>query len=127
MKNIKTFENFITESIKFGSYTFTNRTSFSGFDDLLPAKGESVYCVFLHNLVEINGQETYLGQSHGLSQEIVGLYAEEADAKAAYDQAIKSKKTGHLLSVSMGTLTSKSKFQFNYEELAGYKASGSIK
>lgn len=129
MNNIKTFNEFhqLNEGISFGYYVFTSRTAFSAFDDALPEKGESVFCVFLHNQVEINGETVYLGGSSGLQYEILGLYADEADAKKVYDEAVKAKKPGNKLSVTMGTLLSKSKFQFSYDETAGYRAKGIVK
>lgn len=133
MNHIPTFEAFtsqenpVDESIKFGRYTFTSRLAFQGFEDAIPAKGESCFCVFLHNLVEINGEDFYLGSQSGLSRQIVGLFADEADAKEAYNSAVSSKKTGEYLSVSMGTLTSKTKFQFNYDETDGTRAKGTVK
>lgn len=133
MKNVKLFEEFINESkmtlhesINFGDYVF-GTFPFKNFDDSLPAKGESTYCVFLHNYVEINGAGTYLGDADGLKTEVLGLFAEEADAKAMYNNAVKSNKQGMMLSVSMGTLTSKSKFQFWYKEMDGYRAKGIVK
>ena len=133
MKNIKSFLQFhnleaINESLRFGSYVFTNRFPFQGFDDALPAKGESCFCVFLHNSVEINGEQQYLGSNGGgLQSEILGLFEDQAEAKEAYDNAVKSKKTGEKLSVTMGTLVSKTKFRFDYEQIEGHTAKGTIK
>lgn len=134
MDHIPTFESFtsqeaqIDESIRFGSYTFTSRLAFQGFEDAIPSKGESCFCVFQHNLVEINGEEQYLGSNgSGLRYQIIGLFADEADAKEAYSNAVSSKKSGQYLSVSMGTLTAKTKFQFNYDETDGTRAKGTVK
>ena len=133
MKNIKSFLQFhnleaINEGLRFGSYVFTNRFPFQGFDDALPAKGESCFCVFLHNSVEINGEQQYLGSNGGgLQSEILGLFEDQAEAKEAYDNAVKSKKTGEKLSVTMGTLVSKTKFRFDYEQIEGHTAKGTIK
>ena len=118
----------LDEGIKHGSYVFTNRYAFQAFDDALPAKGESCFCVFLHNSVEINGEQQYLGSNGGgLQSEVLGLFADEAEAKEAYDNAVSSKKTGEKLSVTMGTLVSKTKFRFDYSEIEGYTAKGTIK
>lgn len=133
MKNIKSFLQFhnleaINEGLRFGSYVFTNRFPFQGFDDALPAKGESCFCVFLHNSVEINGEQQYLGSNGGgLQSEILGLFEDQAEAKEAYDNAVKAKKTGEKLSVTMGTLVSKTKFRFDYEQIEGHTAKGTIK
>lgn len=133
MKNIKSFSQFhnleaINESLRFGSYVFTSRMPFQGFEDAIPAKGESCFCVFLHNSVLINGEEQYLGGSGGgLQYEILGLFQDEEEARSMYDNAVKSKKTGSKLSVTMGTLASKTKFRFDYNEVAGYQAKGTIK
>ena len=133
MKNIKSFSQFhnleaINESLRFGSYVFTSRFPFQGFDDALPAKGESCFCVFVHNSVSINGEEQYLGSSGGgLQTEVLGLFQDESEAKEMYDKVVKSKKTGNKLSVTMGTLISKTKFRFDYNEVAGYQAKGTIK
>lgn len=118
----------LNESINFGDYVFTSRMAFNSFDEALPAKGETVYCVFLHNYVEVNGSGIYFGDNGGgLRPQILGLFTEEADAREMYNNAVKSKKDGNMLSVSMGTLTSKSKFQFNYKETDGYRAKGMVK
>ena len=135
MKNVKLFEDFtsertleLNESINFGSYVFTSRTPFQEFDEALPDKGESVYCVFLHNNVEINGQTMYLGQNTGgLKYQILGLWAERSIAKEMYDSAVKSKKDGDYLSVSIGELKAKTKFRFDYSEFDGYRAKGIVK
>ena len=133
MKNIKSFLQFhnleaINESLRFGRYSFTSRFPFQGFDDALPAKGESCFCVFLHNSVEINGEQQYLGSNGGgLQSEILGLFSDQAEAKETYDNAVKSKRTGEKLSVTMGTLSSKTKFRFDYEQIEGYTAKGTIK
>lgn len=133
MKNIKSFLQFhnleaINEGLRFGSYVFTNRFPFQGFDDALPAKGESCFCVFVHNSVEINGEQQYLGSNGGgLQSEILGLFEDQAEAKEAYDNAVKAKKTGEKLSVTMGTLVSKTKFRFDYEQIEGHTAKGTIK
>ena len=133
---IPTFEAFISqeqetqinEGLRFGSYVFTNRFPFRAFDDALPAKGESCFCVFLHNSVEINGEQQYLGSNGGgLQSEVLGLFADQAEAKEAYDNAVNSKKTGEKLSVTMGTLVSKTKFRFDYSEVEGHVAKGTIK
>ena len=103
MKNIKSFSQFhnlgtINESLRFGYYAFTSRQPFRAFDDALPAKGESCFCVFLHNSVLINGEEQYLGSSGGgLQHEMLGLFQDESEAKEMYDKAVKSKKTGNKL------------------------------
>ena len=136
MNYIPTFEAFtsqkqetpVNEGLKFGSYSFTSRFPFQAFDDALPAKGESCFCVFLHNSVEINGEQQYLGSGGGgLQSEILGLFTDEAEAKEAYDNAVSSKKTGEKLSVTMGTLVSKTKFRFDYSEVEGHTAKGTIK
>ena len=136
MNHISTFETFtsqkqeasVNEGLRFGSYVFTSRFPFQSFDDALPAKGESCFCVFLHNSVEINGEQQYLGSNGGgLQSEILGLFADEAEAKEAYDNAVNSKKTGEKLSVTMGTLVSKTKFRFDYSEVEGHTAKGTIK
>ena len=118
----------LNESINFGWYSFTSRTPFQEFDEALPDKGESVYCVFLHNNVEINGQNMYLGQNGGgLRYQILGLWAEKSIAKEMYDSAVKSKKDGDYLSVSIGELKAKTKFRFDYSEFDGYRAKGTVK
>lgn len=136
MNHISTFEAFtsqeqevqVDEGLKFGSYVFTNRFPFQAFDDALPAKGESCFCVFLHNSVEINGEQQYLGANGGgLQSEVIGLFADQAAAKEAYDNAVNSKKSGEKLSVTMGTLVSKTKFRFDYSEVEGHTAKGTIK
>lgn len=118
----------LNESINFGDYVFTSRMAFNNFDDELPAKGDSVYCVFLHNYVEVNGNGIYLGgNGGGLRPQILGLFTEEADARNIYNDAVKSKKVGDMLSVSMGTLVCKTKFRFDYKEVDGYRATGRVK
>ena len=133
MKNIKTFEGFrkdgykpVNESIQFGSYYFSDRTSFGEHSDDLPEKGESKFLVMSHTEVDLNGkryrldgQHTSFGQSS--KRYIIGIFDDEAAATEAYRNAIK-KPVGAFVSFSMGTLTAKSKFAFDYNEKDGHLA-----
>lgn len=125
MKNIKTFEGFrdsVNESIQFGSYYFNTRTEFGEYIDDLPEKGETKYLVFAHNQVDFYGQRIRLEAGHTLgsagTKQFIGIFDDEASATEAYKMAMK-KPEGVLLSFSMGTLYSKSKFSFQYEETQG--------
>ena len=129
MKNIKTFEGFrdsLNESIQFGSYYFSDRISFGEHSDNLPEKGESKFLVMSHTEVDLNGkryrldgQHTSFGQSS--LRHIIGIFDDEAAASEAYKNVMK-KPEGAFVSFSMGTLTAKSKFAFDYNEKQGHLA-----
>ena len=132
MKNVKTFEGFrkdgykpVNESIQFGSFYFSDRTSFGEHSDDLPEKGESKFLVMSHTEVDLNGKRYRLegDSSFGQSSKryIIGIFDDEASATEAYKNAIK-KPVGAFVSFSMGTLTAKSKFAFDYNEKDGHLA-----
>ena len=126
MKKVLLFEDFknsVNESIQFGSFYFSDRTSFGEHSDDLPEKGESKFLVMSHTEVEfdgrryrLDGQHTSFGQ--GSKRYIIGIFEDEASATEAYKQAMK-KPEGAYVSFSMGTLTAKSKFTFSYIEKEG--------
>ena len=126
MKKVLSFEDFknsVNESIQFGSYHFSDRTSFGEHSDDLPEKGESKFLVMSHTEVEfdgrryrLDGQHTSFGQ--GCNRYFIGIFEDEASATEAYKQAMK-KPEGAYVSFSMGTLTAKSKFTFSYIEKEG--------
>lgn len=122
----KDFKNSLNESLQFGSYHFSDRTSFGEHSDALPEKGESKFLVMSHTEVELegrryrlDGQHTNFGQSN--RRYIIGIFEDEASATEAYKQAMK-KPEGAYVSFSMGTLTAKSKFSFFYTEKEGHLA-----
>ena len=129
MENVLSFEDFknsLNESIQFGSFYFSDRTSFGEHSDDLPEKGESKFLVMSHTEVDLNGkryrldgQHTSFGQSS--KRYIIGIFDDEAAATEAYRNAIK-KPVGAFVSFSMGTLTAKSKFAFDYNEKDGHLA-----
>lgn len=133
MKNLKTFNNFrekLNESIPFGSYFYNDRTSFGEHADNLPEKGETKYLVFAHNNADLNGQPVRLeGEARfgsTTSKRYIGIFDDEAYAMAAYNTSVR-KPEGTFVSFSMGTLTAKSKFSFQYEETRGKLAKIKIK
>ena len=128
MENVLSFEDFknsLNESIQFGSFYFSDRTSFGEHSDDLPEKGESKFLVMSHTEVDLNGKryrldgQTSFGQSS--KRYIIGIFDDEAAATEAYKNAMK-KPVGAFVSFSMGTLTAKSKFAFDYNEKDGHLA-----
>ena len=128
MENVLSFEDFknsVNESIQFGSFYFSDRTSFGEHSDDLPEKGESKFLVMSHTEVDLNGKryrldgQTSFGQSS--KRYIIGIFDDEAAATEAYNNAMK-KPVGAFVSFSMGTLTAKSKFAFDYNETQGHLA-----
>ena len=129
MENVLSFEDFknsLNESIQFGSFYFSDRTSFGEHSDDLPEKGESKFLVMSHTEVDLNGKRYRLDGQHtsfgqGSKRYIIGLFEDEASATEAYKNAVK-KPVGAYVSFSMGTLTAKSKFAFMYTEKEGHLA-----
>ena len=128
MENVLSFEDFknsLNESIQFGSFYFSDRTSFGEHSDDLPEKGESKFLVMSHTEVDLNGKRYRLegDASFGQSSKryIIGIFDDEAAATEAYKNAMK-KPVGAFVSFSMGTLTAKSKFAFDYNEKDGHLA-----
>jgi len=137
MKNLKTFESFIStgseskvyEKIKFGSFWFS-KGQFDGFD--LPAKGETAYALIVHNTVEVNKQPMYLKSEGDMNMgatfrgNVLAVAEDEASIKAAYDTQLKVGGTGVNLSFSYGTITIKGN-NVPFTEIDGHLATGNIK
>lgn len=95
--------------------------------DSLPARGESIFCVIRHDLVNINGMDVYLGGGNGgMRVSIVGLYDTEDEARAAFKAEIKKKVDGVELSVALGDLFNR-KFGQSFEEIESHIAKGRVK